>query len=85
MLNRVLHRANRRFTKMELAPGSTRVRQNQENLCLRRRATISATAIILDLCVPCAAPVVDVSPNRRSYRAKLLSAALTYSRTPDGA
>ena len=28
---------------------------------------------------------VDISPNRRSYRAKLLSAALTYSRTPDGA
>lgn len=43
-----------------------------------------ATAIILDLCVPSRA-AVDVSPNRRSYRAKLLSAALTYSRTSDGA
>lgn len=39
-------------------------------------------AIILDFCIPHATRVVvDVSSNRRSYRAKLLSAALTYSCT----
>lgn len=62
---------------------STGARQKQENLRHRRRATIRDSHNSRFLCRVCHA-AVDVSPNRRSYRAKLLSAASTYSRTPDG-
>lgn len=68
---------------MELSQAATGARQNQENLRHRRRATIRDSHNSRSLRPVCRA-AVDVSPNRRSYRAKLLSAASTYSRTPDG-